>query len=297
MIASTVDLHRQMSAGAEKAMSAVEQGLEVMRSVLADVKERAGRGSGADVSETIAPALVELVGYDSAAVWRVDGSRLVRVSVAFGARTRPSASELDRLLLNPPLLEGCPLEAALASDADVAATGGLGSGGPMEAVLGPLSYAVAAVKSRSNPGFLLQAMYCERRADQFDRDLLMSIAQLIAAVTVESGAGERPTQSPGRAGANNEDHNRERFSPSITAGRPRDDPFASGLDTLTGREREVLDHALTGVTYTAIADALFISVSTVHSHMRSILSKLGLHSRAALIARHARRHRGSLASG
>ena len=271
---------------------AVEQGLEVVRSVLADGRGGARNGSGADVRETIARFLVDRVGYDAAAVWRVDGSMLVPVSVAFGARTRPSVSAYDRLLSNPPLLEGCPLEDALVSEADLATSSRIGSGGPMEAVLGPLSYAVAAVKSRSNPGFLLQAMYCNRRADQFDRDLLMSIAQLLAAVSVDSEAEGPGTD--GRAEASDQDRAAHKgHATSVRPDRPPDDSFASSLDTLTLREREVLDHALTGATYTAIAGALFISVATVQSHMRSILRKLGLHSRAALIARQAGRDRGS----
>ena len=147
MVVNSVDFQRHKLAGAEKALTAVEQALEVMRSVLADVRGGARNGSGPDVRETIAPVLVDQVGYDSAAVWHVVGSMLVPVSVAFGPRTRPSLSEFDRLLLNPPLLEGCPLETALVSDADLAASGRLGSGGPMEAVLGPLSYAVAAVRA------------------------------------------------------------------------------------------------------------------------------------------------------
>ena len=261
---------------ADMVVSAVEQGLDVMRSALAQVKAGAGPMSGADFRETIALVLAESGGYDCAVLWRVDGLVLVPASVAFAPRIKPSVRELERLVSDPPQLHEYGLEAALVSDAEVAATGSLGSGGPMERVLGPLSYAIAAVKSGSYPAFLLQAIYCERRAGQFDLDLLMSVAQLVAALDVEPEAAERRSQGRGQAGANTQD------------------TLAARLSMITSREREVLDHALTGATYSTIADALFISVATVHSHMQSIRRKLGVHSRAELIAQYGRRDHDSL---
>jgi DNA-binding NarL/FixJ family response regulator len=74
---------------------------------------------------------------------------------------------------------------------------------------------------------------------------------------------------------------------ATAANRPIEDASTLALMTLTVREHEVLAHALTGATYAAIADALFVSVTTIRSHMQSILRKLGLHSRAQLIARFA----------
>ncbi|AMB57723.1 hypothetical protein AWU67_01310 [Microterricola viridarii] len=56
------------------------------------------------------------------------------------------------------------------------------------------------------------------------------------------------------------------------------DPFAA----LTARERQIAQHASRGHTNREIAEALFLSVTTVNFHMRNILPKLGLSSRREL---------------
>ncbi|MBA2454043.1 MAG: hypothetical protein H0V47_12785 [Chloroflexia bacterium] len=62
-------------------------------------------------------------------------------------------------------------------------------------------------------------------------------------------------------------------------------PFGPELEALlTHREREVLDLLVAGHSNQAIADLLFISVPTVKVHVTHILSKLGLSSRAEVIA-------------
>lgn len=60
--------------------------------------------------------------------------------------------------------------------------------------------------------------------------------------------------------------------------RPRDQP---GLDALTPREMEIL--RLMGWTNSEIGEDLGISVSTVKSHVHSILGKLGVSSRTAAL--------------
>lgn len=61
------------------------------------------------------------------------------------------------------------------------------------------------------------------------------------------------------------------------------------LEELTEREQEVLVHMAQGATNAEIADALFVSMATVKSHVGSIFSKLGARDRAAAII-HAHRH-------
>ena len=56
------------------------------------------------------------------------------------------------------------------------------------------------------------------------------------------------------------------------------------LAELTAREREVLALLAEGRDQVAIADELFISSTTVSTHIQRILSKLGVHSRAQAVA-------------
>jgi two-component system nitrate/nitrite response regulator NarL len=62
------------------------------------------------------------------------------------------------------------------------------------------------------------------------------------------------------------------------------------LDSLTDRERQILDHMARGESNKTIARALEISHDTVKLHVRHILSKLNLSSRveAAVFAVEAR---------
>ncbi len=54
------------------------------------------------------------------------------------------------------------------------------------------------------------------------------------------------------------------------------------LDQLTAREREVLRYIARGYTYKELAEALFISIKTVESHVSAVLRKLQLTNRHEL---------------
>lgn len=56
--------------------------------------------------------------------------------------------------------------------------------------------------------------------------------------------------------------------------------------TLTPREREVLELLAKGHRYKEIADALVVSYDTVHSHVRKIYEKLQVHTRTQAVALH-----------
>jgi DNA-binding NarL/FixJ family response regulator len=66
------------------------------------------------------------------------------------------------------------------------------------------------------------------------------------------------------------------------------EPGGAPIETLTFREQEVLAKVATGASDKEIAEALHISLHTVKSHMRNILSKLHVNSRyeAARFARY-----------
>jgi DNA-binding NarL/FixJ family response regulator len=68
----------------------------------------------------------------------------------------------------------------------------------------------------------------------------------------------------------------------VVAAFRRPDPASEGLSR---REREVLDHLVDGKTVRQIADALFVSPTTVAFHVRQIYDKLHVHSRAEAVAR------------
>jgi DNA-binding NarL/FixJ family response regulator len=64
---------------------------------------------------------------------------------------------------------------------------------------------------------------------------------------------------------------------------PRKPPLVEASDDpLTGREREVAVLVGRGLTDRQISSELSVSERTVHSHVRNILSKLGLGSRAQI---------------
>lgn len=61
---------------------------------------------------------------------------------------------------------------------------------------------------------------------------------------------------------------------------------ARGIENLTPREQEVLEHLAKGFLYKEIADALGISYDTVHAHIRRIYEKLQVRSRTEAVAKH-----------
>lgn len=56
------------------------------------------------------------------------------------------------------------------------------------------------------------------------------------------------------------------------------------MATLSEREREILGLLTTGLRNDAIARRLGISPQTVQTHVRNILSKLGVHSKLEAVA-------------
>ena len=57
------------------------------------------------------------------------------------------------------------------------------------------------------------------------------------------------------------------------------------VDKLTAKELEVLGHLAELLTTEEIASAMFVSVNTIRTHVRSILRKLGVSRRNAAVRR------------
>jgi DNA-binding NarL/FixJ family response regulator len=60
---------------------------------------------------------------------------------------------------------------------------------------------------------------------------------------------------------------------------------ADELKALSQREREVLDCLAKGIAYKEIADSLAMSIDTVRHHIKSIYTKLHVHSRGEAVAK------------
>jgi DNA-binding CsgD family transcriptional regulator len=54
---------------------------------------------------------------------------------------------------------------------------------------------------------------------------------------------------------------------------------------LSARERDLLDHLVTGIDTRQIAARMFVSEHTVQDHLKSIFAKTGARSRRALLSR------------
>jgi DNA-binding NarL/FixJ family response regulator len=61
---------------------------------------------------------------------------------------------------------------------------------------------------------------------------------------------------------------------------------AASLDTLTPRERQVLEKLAQGASYKEVADQLSLSIDTVRMNVRHIYSKLHVHSRGEAVAKY-----------
>ncbi|ANJ07117.1 response regulator transcription factor [Streptomyces parvulus] len=68
-----------------------------------------------------------------------------------------------------------------------------------------------------------------------------------------------------------------------TAGEDRDPARAERLETLTGREREVLVQVAGGLSNDEIAERLVVSPLTVKTHVNRAMAKLGARDRAQLV--------------
>jgi len=72
----------------------------------------------------------------------------------------------------------------------------------------------------------------------------------------------------------------DEFARRSRGGRVRQTPGTSGL---THRESEILQYIASGLTNAEIAQKLFLSVRTVHTHRTNLMQKLDVHNAAGLV--------------
>ena len=96
-----------------------------------------------------------------------------------------------------------------------------------------------------------------------------------------------PRVTEGTSVAERKEKDPDRAAPVATreAGPPGDGAIAGAAGTcLSPREREIARMVAMGYTNKTIAAVLEISTWTVGTHIRRVFSKLGVHSRSAMVA-------------
>jgi len=166
---------------------------------------------------------------------------------------------------------------------------------------GTPGYIVAPVVAESSVMGLIHADTLGRSLSSIDRDLLRIFADGVGLICECAGlAGRierqrakvaevceavvRSLQEPDTRPSVRTAGAKSRSAIAMTrpaAGEPR---MSSRLARLTAREREVLALLASGATNSQLADRLTVAESTVKSHVKHILHKLGAGNRAAAIA-------------
>jgi DNA-binding CsgD family transcriptional regulator len=113
-----------------------------------------------------------------------------------------------------------------------------------------------------------------------------AVEQLRAALAAYEAAGATGDATRVRASLR-----KRGVRPGVRGARQRP---ATGWDSLTPTERQVVALAAEGLTSRQIGDRLYISTFTVGSHLRHVYQKLGINSRLQLAAETRRHHRNDI---
>ncbi|MDN5574307.1 MAG: response regulator transcription factor, partial [Micrococcales bacterium] len=106
------------------------------------------------------------------------------------------------------------------------------------------------------------------------------LSRLIAVATAQGRQLGAPEVRPGSVSVSD----REQFSSQGTASRP-EVGSGPGLDVLSAREREIAEAVARGLTNSEIAEEMFLSITTVKTHVASIFAKLEVTNRVQVAIR------------
>lgn len=229
------------------------------------------------------PALVSLGRNDEAIVEFVDDS----ASKGMTEIPKTQRASLYEWLVTAELARGdveaarrwSHLAAASADDVDMdlstaaasrAAAAVSAACGEWSGALSCASHAVSAAERTGRPYELAESLLLEGR-------ILISAGQRESAVTKLESAMKTFNDCGARGMVSQVRQRLRELGVNHTGPRPKRGAF--GIDSLSGREREVADLVAAGLTNPQIAEQLFLSVRTVESHLRRIFVKLDADSR------------------
>ncbi|MCW2500429.1 MAG: LuxR family transcriptional regulator [Frankiales bacterium] len=258
-----------------------------------------------DLLDHVCEELVLRCGFGRAVLSRVDGAMWKPWMAHFGAGENSDDEEWFEAWVDRPIpLEGMLLESRIlqerrpaavydTQEADVHKPIIVDAGQSVSYVVAPLVVGDAVI------GFL-HADYSTtgRRVDSVDRDVLWAFAQCFAQLYERAVLRERLLEQRERVRqvlAASDDLLADRGCELVlNGGAPPSSPTATrtvptfgpgdALEQLTVREREVLALVAVGATNQQIADQLVVAESTVKTHVKHILRKLGVANRAQAIA-------------
>ncbi len=110
--------------------------------------------------------------------------------------------------------------------------------------------------------------------------LLRSRAPVAASASVSAGGAEMPVDVVAQV----EFLDDRRVDVHLALAEPDEVAAPEPRSVLTGRERAVVALIAQGLETRQIADALYVSPETVKSHVRNAMDKLGVHTRAQMVA-------------
>ncbi|MFZ2176276.1 MAG: LuxR C-terminal-related transcriptional regulator [Rhodococcus sp. (in: high G+C Gram-positive bacteria)] len=269
------------------------------------VRRLRGAETVAGLSRSVCAEVAAMTGLARVLISEVHGDAWTIVETQFEKGAAPDVGSLA----TTPIVPGSPEEQAVQNrtavlvQPDRLSSTGNSTTIPGALIFGTGGYAVAPIAvSTGVIGLIHACRVDDRKPSTADRDLLDAFAAGFGTLFERALVSERLTEQKRLIVERLQQESREaeRLSNAEVAfGNARGDGAASlspaplpsncnasGLEELTGREREVFQLLAAGKSNTEIADVLVISVFTVKSHVKKILRKLGAMNRSEAIYRY-----------